>query len=83
MIGMSLNALRYKNWKISPSRKHDVLARDDSPQKPVAEIVSKEPVTFHPQAMKDVRAEQKGLGVVHKHLFSSEEEEESSTKPSN
>lgn len=70
-IGMSLNALRYKNWKISPSAKHETLAKDSSKQTPLTEIVSREPITFHPQAMKDTRAEKKGLGVEHQELLSS------------
>lgn len=78
VIGFSLNALRYKNWKISPSAKHEVIAKDSSRQTPLAEILSREPITFHPQAMKDTRAGKEGLGVEHKEMLNTK----GSTKPS-
>ncbi|GAX11881.1 hypothetical protein FisN_20Lu061 [Fistulifera solaris] len=79
VIVFTVNMVNYKNWKIMPSSKHETLEKDSTrTKKPITEIVSREPITFHPQAMKDTRAEKKGLGVEHQEILNVPE----SMKPS-
>jgi hypothetical protein len=64
-IGMGSNALRnYKDVKINPARKHQVI-RDwgKEPVSKVALVLSKEPIAMHAQHFKSIR--QEGLGIDH------------------
>ncbi len=71
VVIFTVNMVNYKNWSILPSSKNETLEKDPTPtKKSITEIVSREPITFHPQAMKDTRAEKKGLGVEHKEMLS-------------
>lgn len=67
IVGMSANALgRYKNVKIMPSHKHEVIPNWDEAQQhyaSVTEVISRRPIAFHADGFKALRHE--GLGVDH------------------
>jgi hypothetical protein len=67
IVGMSANALgRYKNVKIMPSHKHEVIPNWEEAHetyKSVTEAVARRPVGFHADGYKAIRHE--GLGVDH------------------
>jgi hypothetical protein len=67
VVGMSANALgRYKNVRILPSHKHEVIPNwDEANEKynSVTESITRNPVAFHADGFKALRHE--GLGVDH------------------
>jgi hypothetical protein len=64
VLGMGINALRYKNVNINPAVKHDTIVTDESGKRTsVTEILARNPVGFHRQSLKNIRYE--GLGVDH------------------
>lgn len=75
MVGMSANALmRYKGVKISSQHKNSILREwDDASQRQVkvTEVITRQPIGFHAQSFKDIRAE--GLGVNHEEWKKSKE----------
>jgi hypothetical protein len=64
VVGMGINALRYKNVKFNPAIKHDTIVQDVSGKRTtVTEILARNPVGFHRASLKNIRYE--GLGVDH------------------
>jgi hypothetical protein len=64
VVGMSINALRYKNVKFNPAVRRDTIRTDISGKRTsVTEILVRNPVGFHRQSLKNIRYE--GLGVDH------------------
>ena len=63
VVGMSLNGLRYKNVKISPSLKHETIPAYTPPRDSVTKVITRQPMAFHSKSFKDIR--QEGMGVDH------------------
>lgn len=67
VLGMSANALfRYKNVKLLPSHKHEVIPTWSDAYKhktPLTEVITRRPIGFHADGFKALRHE--GLGINH------------------
>jgi hypothetical protein len=65
VVGMSANAFsNYKELRISPSHKHQVIQDWGYEKKDrIGKTLTEQPIAFHAQSFKDIRHE--GLGVNH------------------
>ena len=65
IVGMSANAFaNYKDLRIRPSEKHDVIPTWNSGERTlVTEVISRNPKAFHADGFRSLRHE--GLGVDH------------------
>jgi hypothetical protein len=72
-IGMSFNALQYKNVKISPALKHEIIPAETPPRETVTHFMLTHvlPPSFNTQAYKDICYE--GLGMNHEEFLKEKE----------
>lgn len=73
VIGMGGNALLYyKGLRITPAHKREIINTwDGAKVGTVTEVITRSPIGFHRQALKDIRYE--GLGVNHEEWKQSKE----------
>ena len=63
MVGMSINALNYKNVKINPKLKQVMIPEKTPARTSATEILARAPIMVHPEVYQQIQKE--GLGVDH------------------
>jgi hypothetical protein len=67
VVGMGINALRYKNVNINPDSKHNIIVPDSGKRTTVTEILARYPTNR--------RVEHEGIGVDHEEWTKNKEQQ--------